>query len=67
MRIKEYSEVPRKFHRLVVSLYEDEGDISKFDGVSEAIHKRSGRRTLSHRDVLHALMDTYIETKGLEK
>ena len=67
MRIKEFSTEPRRFHRLVVNLYEDEGDIALFDQVSEAIHKRSGRRTTTHGDVLAALMNNYIETKGLKE
>jgi hypothetical protein len=56
----------RKYRTLVIQLWQDENDIELWDQVSAEVHRRSGRRNTTHRDVLQAVMSAYVELHGLE-
>jgi hypothetical protein len=66
MRRKEFSKQPepRKFFRLVTLLYEDAGEIGIFDRVYDILHRRAGRRSITHRDVLLTLMSSFLEVEA---
>ena len=65
MRRKEFSQMPaRKFFCLVTLLYEDAGEIEIFDRVYDILHRRAGRRSITHRDVLLTLMSSFLEVEA---
>ena len=61
------SKPPRIYRGLVIRLYEDLGDVARWDRAVTTIHKRSGDVvTTPSREILKTLIDSYFESKGSE-
>jgi hypothetical protein len=61
------AKAPRPFKSLVIHLYPDLDDVSRWDGAAKVIHERSGDVVSTpSRKVLQTLIDSYFEAHPYE-